>query len=62
MKKSISLVILGLLFIGLGACSEEPRDFIYYEAGEYKGSKDPLLAKDLNQELNRRFKQVQTDR
>jgi hypothetical protein len=48
--------------LGLTACSEEPRDFTMYKAGQYKGTVDPLLAKNLDQELNTRFKQVQTDR
>jgi len=62
MKKYLFLVPLVLLYSGLSGCSDEPREFTYYEAGEYKGSEDPLLAKKLNQELNRRFTQVQTDR
>jgi len=56
------LVIFALVCTVLSACSDEERDFTYYEAGEYKGSEDPLLAKKLNQQLNRRFRQVQTDR
>jgi hypothetical protein len=33
-----------------------------HEPGEYKGIQDPLLEKEQHQELNNRFKLVQTDR
>jgi hypothetical protein len=33
-----------------------------HKAGEYKGTIDPLLAKQHDQELINRFKMVQTDR
>ncbi len=62
MKKPQYIIALLLAFIGLTACSEEPRDFTYYQAGEYKGTVDPLLNKDLHKELNDRFMLVQTDR
>lgn len=62
MKKYICMAISLLIFTGLTACSEEPRDFTYYQAGQYKGGKDPLLNKELHAELNDRFRKVQTDR
>lgn len=46
----------------LAACSEEPRDFTVYSPGEYKGTLDPLLTKNLDQQLEDRFMAVQTDR
>ena len=54
--------LLLLVSSGLTACSDEPRDFTYYEAGEYKGTTDPLLAKNFNEELKNRFMMGQTDR
>ena len=51
-----------LVFIGLTACSDEPREFTIHEPGEYKGTQDPLLAKGQHQELDNRFMKVQTDR
>ena len=62
MKKILYIMALLLTFTGLSACSEEPRDFTYYQPGEYKGTVDPLLNKDLHEELNNRFMLVQTDR
>ncbi|MGW8195058.1 MAG: hypothetical protein ACWGOX_12415 [Desulforhopalus sp.] len=62
MKKHLVIVILLLVFCGLTACSDESREFTYYKSGEYKGNVDPLLAKDLHEELNHRFMEVQTDR
>ena len=62
MKTAAWLLIAFLLLIGLTACSDESRDFTWYEPGTYKGDQDPLLAKDLHQELNDRLKTGQTDR
>ena len=62
MKTTIWLLIAFFLFLGLPACSDESRDFTWYEPGTYKGSQDPLLAKDLHEELNNRLKTGQTDR
>ena len=51
--------------LSLSGCYEDTSATLY-EAGEYKGSEDPLLDKlaseELRQQLNARFEQVQTDR
>ena len=62
MKTTVWLLITFFLVIGLTACSDESRDFTWYEPGTYKGDQDPLLTKDLRQELNDRLKTGQTDR
>jgi len=62
MKKQIHIATLLLVFSGMAGCYDEPRDFTYYQAGEYKGTVDPLLTKDLHEELKIRFMEVQTDR
>lgn len=51
-----------LLVLGLAACSDESREMTMHEPGQYKGVKDPLLAKNMDKELQDRFMQVQTDR
>jgi hypothetical protein len=59
---TISLVVAGLL-AGLTACSLEPRTVTIHEPGVYKGMKDPLLARQQQEQvLVDRFKLVQTDR
>jgi hypothetical protein len=62
MKTTVWLLIAFFLFLGLPACSDESRDFTWYEPGTYKGAQDPLLTKDLHEELNNRLKTGQTDR
>lgn len=62
MKKYICMLASLLFCIGLAACSDESREFTRHEPGVYKGTQDPLLAKEQQQELNNRFMQVQTDR
>jgi hypothetical protein len=63
MKKYICVLVTSLLiFIGLTACSNEPRELTVHEPGEYKGTPDPLVAKGQHLELDKRFMQVQTDR
>ena len=62
MKTTVWLLIAFFLFIGLAACSDESRDFTWYEPGTYKGGKDPLLTKNMHQELDNRLKMGQTDR
>lgn len=62
MRKIMWIFTCILLFTGLAACSHENREFTFYKEGVYKGKQDPLLAKQMHQELNNRFKQVQTDR
>ena len=46
----------------LSGCSSEPRSVTVHKPGVYKGAKDPLLARQQQQELIDRFKLVQTDR
>jgi hypothetical protein len=59
---TISLVAAGLL-TGLTSCSLEPRTVTIHEPGVYKGMKDPLLARQQQEQvLVDRFKLVQTDR
>jgi len=47
-----------VLAIGLAGCYESP-DAKFFEAGEYKGSKDPLIAQmedpEFRAQLDRRF-------
>jgi len=62
MRKQLYIMVLLLVVSVLAGCSDEPRDFTYYQAGEYKGAKDPLVAKNLHEELNKRLMEVQTDR
>lgn len=62
MKTAAWLLIAVFLSLGLPACSDQSRDFTWYEPGTYKGDQDPLLAKDLHQELDKRLKTGQTDR
>jgi hypothetical protein len=58
----VSIIASLVICIGLAACSDEPGEFTMHKAGEYKGTRDPLLAIGEHQELNKRFMQVQTDR
>ena len=66
MHKKISTIVALLLSVsicfGLSACSEDQRELIIHEPGEYKGTTDPLLAAGQHPELNHRFKKIQTDR
>ena len=62
MRHYLCLAAVLFLFLGLAACSEEPRDFTMYDPGEYKGAIDPLLTKNLDQQLDDRFMVGQTDR
>ncbi|MFP4207908.1 MAG: hypothetical protein ACLFSC_04565 [Wenzhouxiangella sp.] len=47
-----------VLAVGLAGCYESP-DATFFEAGEYKGSNDPLIAKledpEFRAQLDRRF-------
>jgi hypothetical protein len=62
---SLFLIIV-LIVSALSACYRSPADFTYHQPGEYKGRKDALLAKqqavEHQQELEERFKLIQTDR
>ena len=51
-----------LILAGMSGCSTESRRTTLHQPGVYKGVKDPLLAKQNQQELVNRFKLVQTDR
>lgn len=64
MRTSIAVVI-GLALSILSGCYE-PAGVTWYEAGVYKGAPDPLLkalaTEDLQQALEARIRDVQTDR
>lgn len=62
MKKQICRLASLLFLLGIAACSDESREYTQHKPGVYKGTEDPLLAKDNHQELNDRFMMVQTDR
>ncbi len=62
MKRTIYILMAGVVLAGLIGCSYENRSTTYHEPGVYKGKKDPLLAQQKQQELIDRFKLVQTDR
>jgi hypothetical protein len=62
MKRQLGIIASLLVFAGLAACSDEPREFTMHEPGKYKGAEDPLLAEGQHPELNDRFMKVQTDR
>lgn len=60
-----STLVLAVLSIGFIGCTDQT-DITLHEPGVYKGSKDPLLAKETDpaysKQLDDRFLQVQTDR
>ena len=63
MKKKIGVLISMLVLMAVAvACTSENREFTMHKAGVYKGTKDPLLAKEQHQELINRLKMIQTDR
>ncbi|HTZ39809.1 MAG TPA: hypothetical protein VMB77_06615 [Syntrophales bacterium] len=63
MKRMIWLMMVSVVLAGLAGCSTEPRTVTIHEPGAYKGMKDPLLARQQqDQVLVDRFKLVQTDR
>ncbi|MFB3887692.1 MAG: hypothetical protein ACE144_20930 [Thermodesulfobacteriota bacterium] len=62
MKRTWSILMVLVVFVGLTGCSYEPRGTTIHEPGVYKGEKDPLLALKNQQELIGRLKLVQTDR
>ncbi len=51
-----------VILMGLIGCSYESRKVTMHKPGVYKGTKDPLLARQSQQVLIDRFKLVQTDR
>lgn len=60
--KGIGTILAILLLLGSIGCSSESRKVTIHKPGVYKGVKDPLLAKQKQQELIDRLKLVQTDR
>ena len=62
MKPASYILMTFLVLLGLTGCSYESRETTYHEPGVYNGEKDPLLARQHQQELIDRFKLVQTDR
>jgi len=63
MKKLLCLLVSCLFMVGMTACSsDESREYTQHEPGVYKGTQDPLLAKNNHQELNNRLEMGQTDR
>ncbi len=65
MKRQGLLLIMALVMAVMGACYESP-GVALHEPGVYKGTVDPLLAKQRSPEqqkiLRERFAQIQTDR
>lgn len=62
MKRIGCMLTAFIILAGLAGCSSESRKVTMHEPGVYKGAKDPLLARQQQQELIDRFKLVQTDR
>jgi len=62
MKRIFYVLMVCVVLTGLAGCSYEPREVTLHKPGVYKGDKDPLLARQQQQELIDRFKLVQTDR
>lgn len=66
MRNTLALIVVGALGLGvLAGCYDEPGATVY-EPGKYKGTNDPLLAKQRDaghqKRLEERFTMVQTDR
>jgi len=62
MKRTWPILMAFIVLVVLTGCSYESRKTTIHEPGVYKGTKDPLLARQQQQELIDRFKLVQTDR
>jgi hypothetical protein len=62
MKRIYSISAVFIVLMGLAGCSYESREVTMHKPGVYKGTEDPLLARQHQQELIDRFKLVQTDR
>jgi len=62
MKLKSMMLLLLIVLSGLAGCSPEPRSVTMHEPGVYKGTLDPVLMQNQQQELINRFKLVQTDR
>lgn len=64
MKGIVCLITNLVLFTGLAACNRST-EVTVFEAGVYKGARDPLLQADVvkrAETLRQRFTLVQTDR
>ena len=65
MRNRTSMAVVAGMALLLSGCYESA-DVTWYEPGNYKGPKDPLLAKQKKEaqqeELRQRFRMVQTDR
>ncbi|MGZ3635395.1 MAG: hypothetical protein ACXWMO_06685 [Syntrophales bacterium] len=61
MKRIFIMLTAFAVMMGLVACSSESRNVTVHKPGVYKGTKDPLLALNKQQELIDRLKLVQTD-
>lgn len=62
MKRIGYILAAFIVLAGIAGCSSESRNVTMYKPGVYKGDKDPLLARQGQQELIDRFKLVQSDR
>ncbi|MEE9911314.1 MAG: hypothetical protein K4571_06280 [Deltaproteobacteria bacterium] len=62
MKPKYLIMAALMMFAGIAGCSPEPRSVTLHEPGVYKGDRDPVLELKQHQELNHRFKLVQSDR
>ncbi len=62
MKRTWPVLMAFIALAGLIWCSYDSRKTTIHEPGVYKGTKDPLLARQQQQELIDRFKLVQSDR
>jgi hypothetical protein len=66
LRGTLYMTFLVLAGTGLCGCYENPREVTLHEPGVYKGATDPLLdalqQPGLQQQLQERFRLVQTDR
>jgi hypothetical protein len=67
MKGTIAIAFAAAALTALSVCGcYQSADITWYEAGVYKGARDPLLNKlkepELQQQLQDRFRHVQSDR
>lgn len=62
MKRKLCMLTAFIVLVALSGCSSEPRSVTMHRPGVYKGTKDPLLAQQRQQELLDRLKLLQTDR
>ena len=62
MKRKWYILTAFIVLMEFAGCSSEPRNVTMHKPGVYKGDRDPLLARQQQQELIDRFKLVQADR